>query len=656
MARPRISTAGSSRSRPATPRMSYSRKICGLISMDPPRRDRRGLYKLFIICWFRMPRGGLWPPRGPARLDPVGVARADEGLEERMRGERLGLELGVELAAEEPGMARSLDDLDQAVVRVDAGEDQARVRQRVPVRGVELVAMAVPLADVDGPLGLVGERSFLELAAELAEAHRAADVAVHGQLAPADDDLVRRVGGELGAVRLPQPGEGAGVFDRGAIYAQADAEERDLVLAGVGHGPDLALDAALAEAARDEDAVLGPEDLGRVALFERFGLDPIDLDREAIGQSAVDERLVEAHVGIVEPRVLADEADLDDVLRMDQTVDHAFPGRQVPLPPRQAEHAEDRRVELLLGVVQRDLVNRVDVERGDDGADGDVGEQRDLRLEVRGELAPGAAEQDVRLDADGPELLDAVLGRFRLELAGDADERHQGQVDEDGPVGAELEAHLARRLEEGQAFDVADGPAYLTDNNIVTVGDALDRRLDHVGDVGDHLDGLAEVLALALLADDGLVDLAGRPVVRLGRLGRSEALVVAEVEVGFGAVVGDIDLAVLEGAHRAGVDVEVRIELLDGDAIAVAFEKPPDRGGGDALAQPGDHTTGDEDVLGHICASLARRPDYILWPRRAQARSASRGTPPAAPAQACSPDAGAAPGRGAPLVWHVASR
>ena len=56
-----------------------------------------------------------------------------------------------------------------------------------------------------------------------------------------------------------------------------------------------------------------------------------------------------------------------------------------------------------------------------------------------------------------------------------------------------------------------------------------------------------------------------RPLVRLLALrepGMREAFVVAQVEIGLRAVVGDEDFAVLERAHRAGVHVQVRIELL----------------------------------------------------------------------------------------------
>ena len=60
---------------------------------------------------------------------------------------------------------------------------------------------------------------------------------------------------------------------------------------------------------------------------------------------------------------------------------------------------------------------------------------------------------------------------------------------------------------------------------------------------------------------------------------------MAEVEVGFGAVVGDVDLAVLVRAHRPGIDVDVRVELLQRDLVAVALEQRANRGGRQALAQ-----------------------------------------------------------------------
>ena len=65
-------------------------------------------------------------------------------------------------------------------------------------------------------------------------------------------------------------------------------------------------------------------------------------------------------------------------------------------------------------------------------------------------------------------------------------------------------AHLADRLQEGQALDVADRAADLDDHHLRAVlrGAIAERdaRLDLVGDVRDDLDRAAEVVAPPLLA------------------------------------------------------------------------------------------------------------------------------------------------------------
>ena len=89
-----------------------------------------------------------------------------------------------------------------------------------------------------------------------------------------------------------------------------------------------------------------------------------------------------------------------------------------------------------------------------------------------------------------------------------------------------------------------------------------------------------------------------RAVARVpGQVLVDEALVVAEVEIGLGAVLGDEHLAVLERAHRARVDVQVRVELLRLHAQAARLQQPSERGGDDAFAERGDDAAGDEHVL-----------------------------------------------------------
>ena len=125
------------------------------------------------------------------------------------------------------------------------------------------------------------------------------------------------------------------------------------------------------------------------------------------------------------------------------------------------------------------------------------------------------------------------------------------------------------------------------------------RGLDLVGDVRDHLHGLAEELAAPLLVDHRQVDLAGGVVRVAVQRAVGEPLVVAQVEVGFAAVVQHVDFAVLVGAHRARIDVDVRIELLHADRQSALFQQHADRGAGQPLAQRTDHAAGDKNMLAH---------------------------------------------------------
>ena len=50
-----------------------------------------------------------------------------------------------------------------------------------------------------------------------------------------------------------------------------------------------------------------------------------------------------------------------------------------------------------------------------------------------------------------------------------------------------------------------------------------------------------------------------------------------KVEVGFATVVGHKDLTVFERVHRAGINVEIRIELLHRDAQATALQQTAQR-------------------------------------------------------------------------------
>src|ERR1017187_8949842 len=85
--------------------------------------------------------------QGPQPSPPVLVGSADERLEQGVRFHRLGLELGMKLAAEIPRAIGDLADLDVGLVGRLARDSQPRGFQPVLVFPVELVAVTVALVD-----------------------------------------------------------------------------------------------------------------------------------------------------------------------------------------------------------------------------------------------------------------------------------------------------------------------------------------------------------------------------------------------------------------------------------------------------------------------------------------------------------------------------
>ena len=194
-----------------------------------------------------------------------------------------------------------------------------------------------------------------------------------------------------------------------------------------------------------------------------------------------------------------------------------------------------------------------------------------------------------------------MLGGLGLHLVGRGDIRHERHVDEQHVARAGLLLELACRLDERQSLDVADGAPDLRDDDVGTglLGRAADPLLDGLGHVRDDLHGAAEEIAAPLAGDERLVDGALGEVALAGEVLVDEALVVAEIQIALVAVFGDEHLAVLEGAHGARVNVQVRIHLLHGHFVAARLQKLAQRSGGDALAQRRDDASGNEDVLGH---------------------------------------------------------
>src|SRR5689334_8612219 len=86
----------------------------------------------------------------------------DEPYEQRMPVARRRGELRMELAGEKPRMVRELDHLDEQIVHRLARDHEPQILELLPIAVVELVAMAMALADHVLAVELTRERARLE--------------------------------------------------------------------------------------------------------------------------------------------------------------------------------------------------------------------------------------------------------------------------------------------------------------------------------------------------------------------------------------------------------------------------------------------------------------------------------------------------------------
>ena len=145
-----------------------------------------------------------------------------------------------------------------------------------------------------------------------------------------------------------------------------------------------------------------------------------------VGDPAVGKRFDQRLIGVLEAGILADNCNGDVALRVLDALVDPTPADEVGIPAGiNAKRRKHFAIEAGLVIGLGHGINIVDVARLDDRALADIAEQAELAAFLPGDRPVAAAKQNVGLDADRTELLDGVLRRFGLELAGSRDERQR---------------------------------------------------------------------------------------------------------------------------------------------------------------------------------------------------------------------------------------
>src|SRR5439155_15988703 len=155
-------------------------------------------------------------PRTATRTACVLQGGAHEPREERVRLPRSRAELRVELTGDEVRVLGDLDDLDELLLRPDAGDAEAGLLEPWEVVVVHLVAVAVALLDDSLPVQARGHAPFAQDDRIEAEPHRAALVGDRALLGQEVDHQVRRGRIELGGACAGQAADVPRVLDHRA--------------------------------------------------------------------------------------------------------------------------------------------------------------------------------------------------------------------------------------------------------------------------------------------------------------------------------------------------------------------------------------------------------------------------------------------------------
>ena len=158
---------------------------------------------------------------------------------------------------------------------------------------------------------------------------------------------------------------------------------------------------------------------------------------------------------------------------------------------------------------------------------------------------------------------------------------------ENGIVVSYLMLELADGFQEWLALNITDGSSDFDNRDMCIFGSEIpiETAFDLIGDVWDNLHGSSAVITAALLLKNRPVNLTGCYVGIFIKTLVDEALIMSQIKIGFGSIVGDEHLTVLYWIHGTRVNINIRIEFLHGYFITACFQKTAQRCGSDSLAE-----------------------------------------------------------------------
>ena len=142
---------------------------------------------------------------------------------------------------------------------------------------------------------------------------------------------------------------------------------------------------------------------------------------------------------------------------------------------------------------------------------------------------------------------------------------------------------LTNCFQEWLGLNITHGATDLNQCHIAAFSTGNHAVFDLIGDVRNNLNRTTQIVTATLFTQYVLVNTTGRKVVTLSHLGTNETLVVTEVKVSLCAVFRHKNFTVLERAHCARINVDIRIQLQHGNFQTTGLKNSGQRCGGNAF-------------------------------------------------------------------------
>ena len=207
----------------------------------------------------------------------------------------------------------------------------------------------------------------------------------------------------------------------------------------------------------------------------------------------------------------------------------------------------------------------------------------------------------VRIYTHSLKFLNRVLGRLGLMFAGAFQVRNESYMDEQAVFLADFQGYLTNGFHERLGFNVADSAAYFGYDNVGSgrSSDSVDKILDFVCDVRNHLNRGTEVLSAALFVKNIPVYFSRGQVRIFTEIFVDETLVMTQVKISLRSVLGYEYFSVLKRAHGSRIHIDIRIQLLSRNFKSSGFQESSQGRGGDTFTQSRYDSACNKNIFSH---------------------------------------------------------